>query len=160
MQILKRTLAAATLTLAAATTAFAQAKTPDFSGQWEMNVAKSELGPMAGAVTKVNFTVEQSPTTLKYTQNISTVQGDRSMAQEFTLDGKEITETAPTGQTVVRSAKFDGDALLLVGKVQGTEQGQTTRWTLAPDGKTMTVDQQITGTPAGTLALKFVFDKK
>ena len=157
--MLKRTLAAAALTLVAATTAVAQAKAPDFSGTWEMNVAKSELGPMAGAVTKVNFTVEQTPTTLKFTQNISTVQGDRTQSQEFTLDGKEVTETAPTGQTVVRSAKVDGDALLLVGKVQGTEQGQTSRWTLGPDGKTMTVDQNISS-PMGALTLKFVFDKK
>jgi hypothetical protein len=159
MQIIKRTLAAAALVVAATTTAAAQAKAPDFSGQWEMNTSKSDLGPMAGAITKLVFTVQQSPTTLKFSQAVSTTQGDQTIDQELTLDGKEITRTIPTGQTVVTTAKVEGDAIVLAGKLQGGEGGQTSRWTLAPDGKSMTIDQQMSG-PMGALTMKFVLDKK
>jgi hypothetical protein len=158
MQILKRTLAAAALVAAAATTAAAQA--PDFTGQWEMNAAKSDLGPAAGALTKLVFTIQQSPTTLKFSQAISTTQGDQTIEQEFTLDGKEVTRTVPTGQTVVTTAKVEGGAIVLAGKVQGADAGQTSRWTLAPDGKSMTIDQSMTGGPMGPLTMKFVLDKK
>ena len=159
MKLLTRTLAAVAFVTLSATGAAAQAKAPDFNGQWEMNAAKSDFGPMAGMLTKASLSVEQTATNIKYSQSLGTPQGDRTLAQEFPLDGKEITETAPTGQTVVRSAKVAGDTLVFSGKVQGTDQGQASRWTLAPDGKSMTIDQQFSG-PMGTMAMKIVFDKK
>jgi hypothetical protein len=159
MQILTRTLAAAALVVAAASTAAAQAKAPDFSGQWELNAAKSDLGPAAGALTKLTFTIQQTPTTLKFTQAVSTTQGDQTVDQEYTLDGKEAARTIPTGQTIVTTAKVEGGAIVLAGKLQGGEGGQTSRWTLAPDGKSMTMEQQMTG-PMGALSMKFVLDKK
>jgi hypothetical protein len=50
----------------------------------------------------------------------------------------------------VTTAKVEGDAIVLAGKLQGGEGGQTSRWTLAPDGKSMTIDQQMYG-PMGAL---------
>jgi hypothetical protein len=44
-----------------------------------MNTSKSDLGPMAGAITKLVFTVQQSPTTLKFSQAVSTTQGDQTI---------------------------------------------------------------------------------
>jgi hypothetical protein len=159
MKLLTRTLAALAFVTLSAGTAAAQPKAPDLNGEWELNVAKSDFGPMAGAITKATITVEQSPTVFKFTQALVTVQGNQSATQEFTLDGKETTVTAPTGQTIVKSAKVDGDALVLAGKVQGTDQGQTARWTLSADGKVMTMDQQVSS-PMGALVMKMVFDKK
>jgi hypothetical protein len=158
MQILKRTFVAAALLFATTSAASAQAKAPDFSGQWELNAAKSDLGPAAQFITKLAFTVEQTPATIKFTQNVTTPQGDRSNSQEFTLDGKEVAEDTPQGPAV-RSAKVDGDAIVFVGKLKSGEGSQNSRWTLAPDGKTMQIDQSITG-PMGAMTMKLVLDKK
>ncbi|AHG88989.1 hypothetical protein J421_1452 [Gemmatirosa kalamazoonensis] len=159
MKLLKRTLAAFAVVTLTAGAAAAQTTAPDFSGQWELNTAKSDLGPMAGMLTKITLTVDHKAPALKYTQAVSTSQGDQTMSQSVTLDGKEVSETAPTGQTVLRTAKMDGGAVLIVAKLQGTDQSQQSRWTLAPDGKSLTIDQQI-ASPAGALTLKLVFDKK
>ena len=160
MQILKRTVVGAALLFAATSAASAQTKAPDFSGHWEMNAAKSDLGPMAAMLQKVAFDVQQTPTTFTFTQQVTTPQGSQTTpAQQFTLDGKETTETIPTGQTIVKSATLAGDTLVLVGKLQGGEQGTTGRWTLSPDGKSLMVDQHMAG-PMGAMTMKLLFDKK
>ena len=170
MQILKRTLAVVFTAALAAAPTFAQAvskdastaKAPDFSGQWELNVAKSDFGPMAQqSPTKVSMTVTQSGSSLKFAQAASTPMGDQNITQEFTLDGQEHTMNGADGQPVTSSAKFEGDALVVNSKLnrQGMDITQVSRWTLAPDGKTMTVDRQL-ATPMGAMAMKLVFEKK
>ena len=159
----KRTLATAaalTLTLGAAT-AQAQAKGPNLSGQWEMNAAKSDFGPAAAqAPSKIMLDVEQSDTLFKFTQAMTTPMGDRNVSQVFVF-GKEKSQTGPNGASIVSTAKLDAQAVVIDAKMSqgGQEATQVLRWTLAPDGKTMTLDQQI-GTPMGAMNMKIVFDKK
>jgi len=156
----RRTLAAAAVITVSAAAASAQPKTPDFSGQWELNTGKSDLGPAAGMITKITFTVAQTPANIKFTQAVSTVQGDQTSSQDYTLDGKETEGAGPGGMTIVRSAKFAGDTIVILGKMKdAADQGQTSRWTLAPDGKTMLIQQQISS-PMGAMSMKLVFDKK
>lgn len=156
----RRTLAAAAVLTVASSAALAQAKTPDFTGQWELNQSKSDLGPMAGMLTKLTFTVKQDPATFSFIQAVSTPQGDQtSPSQDFTLDGKEATVAGPQGMSIVKSAKWAADTLLISGKVQGTDQGTSSRWTLSPDGKSLYVQQQMSG-PMGAMSMKLVFDKK
>ena len=170
MQILKRTLAVVFTAALAAAPTFAQAvskdaataKAPDFSGQWELNVAKSDFGPMAQqAPTKGTMSITQSATSLKFTQSVSTPMGDQNITQEFTLDGQEHTMNGADGQPVTSAAKFDGDALVVNSKLnrQGMDITQVSRWTLSPDGKAISVDRQL-ATPMGPMSLKLVFDKK
>ena len=174
MQILKRTLAVVFSVSLAAAPALAQqpvskdasaAKAPDFSGQWELNVAKSDFGPMAqqgAAPTKGSLTVTQSGAALKMAQSTSTPMGDQNSTQELTLDGQEHTMNGADGQPVTASAKVDGDALVVNSKLNrgGMDITLVSRWTLSPDGKTITVDRQILGTPMGTMTMKLVYEKK
>ena len=160
MQILKRTFAAAAaVTLVAAA---AQAQSKDFSGQWEMNAAKSDFGPMAGqGPSKITMTVTQSTTTVKVAQAMSTPQGDLNQSTDYTLDGKEATSNGADGQPVTSSAKLDGDALVINSKLsrQGMDITRVSHWTLSPDGKSLTVSQDLV-TPMGAMSMKLVFDKK
>ena len=160
MQNLTRTLAAAALVLGATTAASAQTKAPDFSGQWEMNTAKSDFGPVP-APTKASMTVEQSAAHLKFTQTVATPAGDRTMAQDIPLTVADSTYNGPDGQPLTSSTKVDNGALVVNVKLnrQGADITQTARWTLSPDGKMLTLDQQM-ASPMGALAFKIVFDKK
>jgi hypothetical protein len=162
MQILKRTLAAALVVVATAGAAVAQTKAPDFSGQWELNVAKSDFGPMAQqAPSKATMTVTQSASSLKFSQALSTPMGDQSNSQEFALDGQEHTANGADGQPVASTAKIDSGAFVIASKLQrmGADITMNSRWTLSPDGKLLTIDRQI-GTPQGAFAMKLVYDKK
>ena len=159
--MLTRTLAAAALTLSAVA-APAQPKAPDFTGQWELNVAKSDFGPMAAqAPTKASMTITQNATTLKFAQAVSSPMGDQSSTQELTLDGKEQTVNGADGQPATSSASVAGDTLVLSSKMQrqGMDITAVSRWTLSPDGKLLTIDRQL-ATPMGALTMKLVYDKK
>ena len=161
MQTLKRSLAAA-LVVVSATAASAQPKAPDFNGQWELNVAKSDFGPMAQqAPTKASMTVTQSATSIKLVQAVSSPMGDQNQTQELALDGQDHTMPGMDGQPATSSAKVDGEAVVVNTKMtrEGTDITMTSRWTLSPDGKTLTVARVI-ATPMGPLAMKLVYDKK
>jgi hypothetical protein len=162
MQILKRTLAAAAALAFVATAAQAQPKAPDFSGTWELNTAKSDFGPMAQmAPTKATVVVTQTATSIKLAQSASGPMGEQTITQEFTLDGKESTTDGPNGAVIKSTAKPDGDALVINSKIQanGQEFVQTSRYTLAADGKSLMVDRQLAGA-MGEIKTKMVFDKK
>jgi len=159
MQILTRTLAAAAALTIAAT---AQAQAPNFAGQWELNATKSDFGPMAAqAPSKIAMTVTQTATSVKVAQAMTTPQGDLNSTSEYTLDGKQTTSTGPDGSPVLNSAKLDGPVLAIETKMsrQGMDITRVSRWTLAPDGKSITVDQNL-ATPMGAMSMKIVFDKK
>jgi hypothetical protein len=161
MHTLQRTFAAA-VAVFSATVASAQPKAADFNGQWELNVAKSDFGPMAQqAPTKASMTVTQSPASIKLVQAVTTAAGDQNQTQELALDGQDHTAPGMDGQPATSSAKLDGDAVVVNTKMtrEGTDITMVSRWTLSPDGKTLTVARDIV-TPMGPLAMKLVYDKK
>ena len=161
MQILKRTFAAALLVAATAGAASAQ-KAPDFSGQWELNVAKSDFGPMAQAApTKASMTITQNGAAIKLAQAVSSPMGDQNNTQDLTVDGQEHAVTGGDGQPTATTVKAEGDAIVMNTKMsrQGMDITMNSRWTLSPDGKQLIVDRQI-GTPQGALTMKLVYDKK
>ena len=161
MQILKRSLAAAALVVCSAA-ASAQPKAPDFSGQWELNVGKSDFGQMAQmAPTKATLTVTQSGSAIKLVQAVSTPMGDQNNTQEFALDGQDHTVPGMDGQPATAAAKVDGEAVVMNTKMsrQGADITMISRWSLSPDGKTLTVARDI-ASPMGAMTMKLVYDKK
>ena len=136
------------------------AAAPNFAGTWEMNAAKSDFGQFP-APSKLTMTVEQSATSLKSVQAMSTQQGDVNTTIDLSLDGKETTGTGMMGATTKSVAKIDGGALVVDTKVsmQGAEMTQASKWSLSPDGKQLTVAQSLNG-PMGALAFTIVLDKK
>src|SRR5688500_18633587 len=58
---------------------------PDFSGRWELDAAKSEGVPPD---MKQSMTVKQTADRLEIETKISGPQGDRTVKDTFTLDGK------------------------------------------------------------------------
>jgi hypothetical protein len=141
-----------------ACSAFAADK-PNFSGDWKMNLEKSDFGPVPAPATYTRKVTHAEPSiTIEDTQT-GTALGDQHDTRTYTTDGKEITYQA-NGADIKSAATWDGDALQVDSKasVQGVDLDIKDKITLAADGKTMTDSVHI-ATPMGDLDIKVVFEK-
>lgn len=158
MRLLQHTFAVAALSFAAVAgaqgTAAAQAK-PNFSGQWELNAAKSDLG--GAPAPALSATITQNDTAFTFAQTVNGQTG----SQVFPLKAGPSTWTTPGGQPVTTTPAWDGGTLVVTSKAQrgGVDVTQVNRWSLSPDGKTMTMLQEM-ATPGGAMTFRLVFDKK
>lgn len=137
-------------------------KTPDFSGTWELNLAKSQFGE-AGAPTKGTMVITQAGDRITRLQTITSPMGEMKNTMHHAI-GAATTDTiqmGPQSGTFTSTARLDGRTMVVDGKiaVQGIELPVVSRYTLSPDGKQLLVDQTIS-TPGGEQAQHFVFDKK
>lgn len=135
---MKKTLVfAAFLSLFALATAASAQKAPDFSGTWNLDVAKSNLGPQGAMIKSQTLTIKQEGN--KFTTSTKTERnpppadapaggggGGRAGGgggfggggdQSFTLDGKEASmdQPGPGGTTipVKMTGKWDGSKVVL-----------------------------------------------
>ncbi len=131
---------------------------PDFSGEWKLNLEKS------------NFA--QSPPPEKWTRRVVhreprfhllTLQTRNGVEQksdvQLTTDGAETTMEL-AGQHATGSIRWEGDALVLQTK-RGSPRGdihQKETWTMSADGKTLTCVGRIYG-DFGEMEVRFVFEK-
>ena len=158
---------------AALSTIVANAAEPtksDFSGEWELDVEKSEGLPPGMKQTMV---VKQSGDHLDVEMKVSGPQGDRTVSDRYTLNGEE-TEFTPAivgggtpkkGKRVTKRAT-DGAGLDMTEEatVENDQGGTDTlkgkrTWRLSQDGKVLTIEMEIEGGP-GPMKSKRVFVKK
>jgi hypothetical protein len=133
---------------------------PNFSGDWKLNAAKSDFGPVPAPTTYTRKVTHAEPSvTIEDTQT-GTPLGDQHDTRTYTTDGKEISYQA-NGADVKGSLTWDGDAFEINSKasIQGTDIVIKDRITLGDDGKTLT-DTAHVSTPQGDLEIKLVFDKQ
>lgn len=140
------------------TTAILAAK-PNFSGEWKLNISKSDFGQLP-APEKMLRSVKHADPNLEIKTQQSGPQGEVSSELKYTTDGKETTNTTRGGE-VKGTCKWDGDVLVVESKrtIQNMEINQTDRWSLSADGKSMLVEATFK-TPQGDLNLKIAFDKQ
>lgn len=169
-----------------AVSAFAQDKKPDFSGTWELDVAKSKLDERM-RVESMTMTVAQTEKELTVTTKIKRAprpeggapmggggmgrgggMGGGDMTATYSLDGKETTAPAPGGQfggMATMKAEFDGANLKLTSNrsfetPMGTANIKNEEtWSLSADGKTLTVNREQS-TPRGNFSSEMIFAKK
>ena len=136
----------------------AQAK-PNFSGTWKLNAAKSDFGAMPAPETRTDTITHQDPD-LKdsYTQRRQT--GEFASEMKYSTDGKETTSSVG-GNEIKTTAKWDGDDLAIAGKTQfnGANVTMNDRWSLSPDGKTLTIQRHV-NSPMGETDQKIVLEKQ
>ncbi len=144
-----------------ASTLFAQTK-PDFTGDWKLNKAKSELGPLADRtpddlIVKINHKEPELKTS---------VQGPNGQSQEssVTINGQPTvhTDKGPMGEVKsTATAKWDGDVLLVDVKREMGETSalQSDRWSLSGDKNVLTIARTLSG-QMGTLEMKQVLEKQ
>jgi hypothetical protein len=148
------------LALSASLSLIAQAADkPDFSGNWKMNAAKSDLGQMP-VPDKWEMKVEHKEPDVKTTTVTVGQMGERTTEAAYKTDGTETTNRmGPNDSKSV--AKWEGNVLSIITKAsfQGNPFEMHSKWSLSADGKTLTMDQTMKS-DRGEFALKRVLDKQ
>jgi len=150
----------AIIALLTAGLAFAAGK-PDFSGVWEMDLKQSDFGAIPPP-DSLKRTIEHHEPSLIMTDEQNSPLGPEKAVRKYTTDGKE-TSYEWTGSTVKSAAHWDGDVLVVVGKVDagGMDVVITSRMTVSGDGKKLTEDDKIASADGTELAaMKIVLVKK
>ncbi|MBY0504559.1 MAG: hypothetical protein K2X03_11650 [Bryobacteraceae bacterium] len=140
------------------------AEKPNFSGTWEMNKAKSDFGQMPPMMVPDKLTqkiVQKGETEMRVESTTTGERGTASTDMKYKLDGSESTNKNQMGE-VKSVAKWDGSQIAITSKreVQGMTIGLSEKWEVSADGKTMSVQRTMTGTPMGDVVTKTVFDKQ
>ena len=134
----------------------AQQKKPNFSGDWKMNVVKSDFGaaPTPGVFTRKIVHVEPAIT---IDEEQETPIGMQQTTRKYTTDGTESKFNAG-GADVRGSATWDGNALIAVTNVDVIQVVYNDRMTLSDDGKVLTSVVKVS-TPQGAVDVTVVFEK-
>ncbi len=136
---------------------------PNFGGKWELDKIKSFSNPPG---LEQSATITQTGDQVTFDTKVKTgAGGEQKITESYTLDGKEVDfkPAAPPNATGKRTASWlpNGRGLLIKdetavdGKVVSTV---TRKWTLAADGKTLTVDYYV-DRANGSFESKRVFNK-
>lgn len=147
-------IAAAVLLMAGA----AQAA-PNFSGEWKLNLGKSNYGSFPTPLGVTRKIVHADPK-LSMTTTQKGPKGEVTSQLNYTTDGKESVNQLQTGESK-GSAQWITDKLMIESsrEIQGTSLKQKEIWTLSPDGKTLTIDSHVS-LPNGEFDVKQVFEKQ
>jgi len=103
---------------------------PDFSGNWKLNVEKSDFGPMPKP-EKADYTIVHKDPEMNVKSVAVGSMGEMTNEVKILTDGTEFTNTV-RGQEVKGTAKWDGKTLVVTQKleIQGTAITFVQKWTL------------------------------
>lgn len=123
---------------------------PDFTGTWVLDKDRSFSNP-PGLEQTLN--IVQSGDQIKLESKQKTAQGERVINETYSLDGKEAEFTPPGGQPDAKGKRtanrLPGGRIVINDKITSTTpkgpatQEVTRKWTLSPDGRTLTIDYYI-----------------
>ncbi len=141
----------------------------DFSGTWAVNTEKSDpaaaRGGGGGGGGGGRGGGAATPLVIKQTGNemvITRTMGENTMETKYIMDGAEHTITAQMGDTKYK-AVVSGNTVSITGTQPG-RGGEATplkvSYTLAEDGKTLTVATARVGQDGTETIRKQVYDKK
>ena len=143
--------------------ALAQSALPNFSGTWNLDLAKSDFGPIP-APDSVVMVIDHKEPALKVGVTQKGQMGDASNESLYTTDGKENLNKmrGPAGEQESKSTtRWNGKTLETKRTIeaQGMSIGIDDAWELSADGKILTVMRQLK-TPQGDFSTKTVFNKQ
>ena len=119
---------------------------PNFSGKWKLDIQKSEFGEGSPAPQKSTQDVTHADPKMKVALVQVSERGEFDAELNYTTDGKECTNEI-MGTAVKTTVKWDGDALVFhtTGTFNDNQITLDDRWTMAADGKTLTVKRHFKG---------------
>ena len=130
---------------------------PNFSGEWKLNVAKSNFGPLPPPAF-ITRTITHAEPALTIVEQQRSDLGDQDTTRKYVTDGTETNFTA-NGAEVKGSAKWDEATLVVVSTVDTIGLTFNDKMSVSADGKTLTSIVRI-GSPQGDLDLTLVFEKQ
>jgi hypothetical protein len=141
----------------------AQGAKPDFSGTWNLDVAKSDFAG-APAPDSLIYVIEHKDPNLKITSTQKSPQGELTNTRTLTTDGKESVNKMRTmagEQDVKSTTTWNGNKLANAFKldIQGSAIDINETWELSDGGKVLSVARDI-NTPQGPFHQVYVFNKQ
>lgn len=132
---------------------------PNLSGEWRLNLAKSNYG-MFPAPLSMTRSIVHDGVGLSLSSVQKSGQGDVSSKLRYTTDGKEVINKVMGGESK-GSAQWIGDKLVIESarEFQGVTLKQKEIWSVSEDGKLLTVDAHVT-LPNGEFDVKQVFERQ
>jgi len=134
-----------------------QTATPNFSGDWKMNLAKSDFGGLP-APSSIVRTITHAEPSMKIVETQRSDIGDQSTTRAYTINGAATTFTSQ-GAEVRTQAEWTGATLLVTSTVDAAGLTFKDRMSLSADGRTLTSLVHI-ASPQGEVDLTVVFDKQ
>jgi hypothetical protein len=140
----------------------------DFSGTWVINEGKSQLGEGRMRMASSPLVVKQSGNNMSVERTASRQGGESTTwSEKYTLDGQTCVNTGRMNSPSKSVVTWAGNNRNLSFRTSQTfeRQGQsmeittTELWSLASDGKTLTIDA-TTSTQQGEMKRKLVYEKK
>ena len=129
----------------------------NFSGEWKMNIMKSDFGalPPPEFITR---TITHDDPSLTIVESQRSAMGDQNATRKYRTDGTETTFESQ-GVTVAGNAKWAESTLVVTSKVDDIGLNFIDTMSLSADGKTLTSKVHI-GSPQGELDVTIVFEKQ
>ena len=132
----------------------------NFSGYWKLNPEKSDFGG-GQAPASAGYVIRHigGKLTFDYTQESHTTRVD------ITTDGQERMTDSNADAEIWARAFWDGPVLVFEARQRPRPAHEVpaikwiSRWKLAADGQTLTIERQITG-PPGQLTQVLVFNRE
>jgi hypothetical protein len=142
-----------------ASSASASAK-PNFSGTWVLDPSKSDFGAMPGPSSATDVIDHKEPS-VKISVKQTNAMGDMAFAMDLVDDGQKVSTWQIFGSEAKSTAHWDGDTLVITtdATIQDNAMKIASRYTLSPDGNTLTVHGHMSG-PMGEMDTKAVYAKK
>lgn len=132
---------------------------PDFSGEWTLNLSRSEFANQPEPKKMVEKIVHKEPNLAVEVSEVSPLEQAVKQEAKYTIDGKERVNTI-LGNPVHATAAWEGNELLIHSwsSFSGRSIDSKERWKLSEQGATLVVQRHFEG-PAGTIDQVIVFDK-
>jgi hypothetical protein len=143
----------------AATWSTAQAA-PNFTGDWKMNIAKSDFGPVP-APEILTRAIKHNDPVLEIATHQKGARGEVNSELKYTTDGKPCVNNIQGGEAK-GSAKWSGESLVIESErdFQGTPITSKETWALSEGGKVLTITNHVTVPKQGQFDIRYVFDKQ
>lgn len=134
------------------------AERPNFTGQWKLNVEKSNFGPMP-APSSQTMKIDHTDPDVTTTTDQESDQGKMSYVIKYKTDGSEVVNEI-RGAQAKSVGKWDGEAIVVTTKLdfQGTEITLSNTMKMDGGGRNMNTVTKIQ-TPQGEFEQSLVFDK-
>jgi len=140
MRVFIKSLTIAAMLLLAA---YAASAAPNLTGEWKLNISKSDFGQMPAPSSMTQKITHDDP---KLTVAVKQAgdMGEFEFTANYSTDGKETTNTFASNDAK-STAKWDGDALLIEtkGKFGDNDFTMKDKWTLSADGKVLTINRHF-----------------
>ncbi len=133
---------------------------PIFSGNWKLNLEKSNFGAIPPP-DSLTYSIQHDGATLLLDYN----QDGKKAHLEFITDGQErVTDSNPDSEIWTR-VYWAGPVLVFDARDKARPAHEsrgikwTSRWTLSDDGKTLAIQKHLS-VPQGETEQKLIFDKQ